>query len=202
MKVEVISEYGLDEALLGLGLSYGKTSELKKLTPAFRADMLDIAKKLASKGLAHNKFLRQIAVYLDVTAPFYFHKQLVTYKIGVTTQSESTMHTIMRKPFSSLQFEIDNFDSFDTMTINNLNSLRDKYLSSNNKEEKQQIWNKVIQTLPCSYLQRRIISANYEVLRAIFKQRAKHKLGLWKIFIDSVYRQINYPEFLWDVYNA
>ena len=98
MQVKVLSESGYRYALFGIGLSYGltsgKTTDQVALGDALLDRLYGIAKKLAHKGNAENKFLRQISVTLDVEAPIYWWKQADTYKVGTTSQSESTMHRI------------------------------------------------------------------------------------------------------------
>ena len=202
MIVKVLSEHGIEEALLGLGLSFGKTSAMARLDTESCAAMVEIAKKLAPKGLAHNKFLRQISLWLDVTAPIYWWKQMDTYKVGTVAQSESTMHTICAKPFEAADFELDDPDAlYVQQCLSVLNALRDDYLAADD-ERKKAVWRQIIQYLPESYCQRRIVSCNYEVLRCIFRQRAGHKLGEWRTFIDSVFANVLCTEFLEDVYHA
>ena len=48
--------------------------------------------RLAKAGTDHRKFMRMIAVYLDVTAPLYWWKEFDTYKVGTVSNSCSTMH--------------------------------------------------------------------------------------------------------------
>ena len=92
MKTTILSEYGFHEALLGMGLSYGKTSGVTSLWDIRDdAGLKERALKLAGLGKGHDKFLRMIVATLDVTAPLYWWKQFDTYKIGTAAQSESTM---------------------------------------------------------------------------------------------------------------
>ena len=97
------------DAMLGLGLSYGTTSymtlkTLMKHTDVFNS-LISLAKKLAWKQGGHNKFLETITLCLDITAPRYWWQEFDTYRVGVTKQSESTMHTIINKPFETIDFE-------------------------------------------------------------------------------------------------
>ena len=104
MRVRIISEHGYSEALFGLGLSHGVTSG--ESPHDFNiARMERVALKLAGKGGGHDKFLRQIAVWLDITAPLYWWKEFDTYKVGTTAQSESTMHTLLKTPLEEKSFE-------------------------------------------------------------------------------------------------
>ena len=55
---------------------------------------------LNAGGPVHAKYRRMIPVYLDITAPLYWWKEMDTYKIGVTANSCSTMHKIHAKEFT------------------------------------------------------------------------------------------------------
>ena len=185
MKVKVINESGYRMALMGIGLSYGLTSGKDVDDLVLGSALFDrlegIAKKLAHKSNAENKFLRQISVTLDVEAPFYFHKQLSTYKVGTVAQSESTMHTLTRTPITQDRFEHPIFPD----TLKHLEGLRQC-------GEFEQLVNE----LPCGWLQRRILSCNYAVLQNIYNQRRHHKLKEWHVFIDAVLEDLLHPEFI------
>ena len=185
MQVKVINESGYRMALMGIGLSYGLTSgkDIEELALGYKLfDRLEgIAKKLAHKGNAENKFLRQIVVTLDIEAPIYWWKQADTYKVGTTAQSESTMHTLTRTPITQDRFEHPIFPE----TLKHLEGLRQC-------GEFEQLINE----LPCGWLQRRIITCNYAVLQNIYQQRRHHKLKEWHIFIDAVLEDLWHPEFI------
>ena len=63
------------------------------------ANDLDLAVRLAKAGNDHRKFLRQIFVSVDITAPLYWWKEFDTYKVGTVANSCSTMHKIHHKTF-------------------------------------------------------------------------------------------------------
>lgn len=181
MKVKILSEWGHHEALLGLGLSHGLTSEKLAIPPDMIERLFSIAAALAHRGRGHNKFLRQVAVYLDIKAPRYWWIQFDQYKVGVVTQSESTMHTIMKQTLT-----INDFDCvvpLDFLTyINGCIARKDMF--------------SVVNLLPQGYLQRRIVSLNYAVLQEICAQRQNHKLDEWKTFIDAIKAGISHPEWV------
>ena len=202
MTVKFISSYGWCEALLGIGLSYGISSGIDLGGLHADSDLKDklteIAKSLAYKDNGENKFMRQISVWLDINAPLYWWKQMDQYKVGTTTQSESTMHTLMKS-----QLSIDNFEkpynpamevnedtekwALDMGTlIGTLNSYISEYKTDVRLDRKQFLFNAVVAMLPESFLQRRIWSGNISVLRNIVAQRYKHKLPQWRIFCDAV----------------
>lgn len=65
---------------------------------------LSLAKRLCKAGSDHRKFIRQIFVSVDVTAPLYWWKEYDTYKVSTTANSTSTMHKIHSKPFEMSDF--------------------------------------------------------------------------------------------------
>lgn len=159
---------------------------------------LNLAQRLVKAGHPHDKFLRQIFVSVDITAPFYVWKELDQYKVATVTDSESTMHKLTSKPITRERFEMDDYngslklydkepynidDYIDDMwdsIINYCETLRQKFLET--KDERY--WKELIRVLPESWLQKRHWSGNYSVVRSIVKQREGHRLSEWKAFID------------------
>ena len=188
MKVEVISIYGFDEALFGIGLSYGLTSNLNEI------DLLDlnnrntyvelykIAKKLAYLSGGENKFLRQIQVWLDLNMPRYWWSEFDTYKVGTTAQSESTMHTIHKTPITLEMFEGFTDCQRNVDIINDLETLRTTYLNTKDKK----YWRLLKQHLPESFLQRRIVNLNYAVIQNMLQHRYNHGLQEWRYFCEKM----------------
>ena len=147
---------------------------------------LGLAKRLARAGSDHRKYLRQIFISVDVTAPMYWWKEYDTYKVATVANSTSTMHKIHSKEFSRDDFSLDKLDEdsmafFDTM-IAKLEELRLKYTETKDK----QYWYDIIQLLPSSYNQMRTCSLNYETLINIYYARKGHKLDEWHTFCDFI----------------
>lgn len=147
---------------------------------------LGLAKRLARAGSDHRKYLRQIFVSVDVTAPMYWWKEYDTYKVATVANSTSTMHKIHSKEFSRDDFSLDKLDEdslafFDTI-IAKLEELRLKYVETKDK----QYWYDIIQLLPSSYNQMRTCSLNYETLINIYYARKGHKLDEWHTFCDFI----------------
>ena len=204
MKVRVIYESELDAALIGTGLSFGRTSgleieDIQNNKEGIRDKMLGVVRKLAPMGNGHNKAIRQTLIAIDITAPLSWWKQADTYKVSTVAQSESTIHTLTKYPFKKEDFEPFYDRRCLDFTINWLNELRETFLNTQDPDLKQQCWEDMVNGLPCGYMQRRIFTCNYETLRCIFRQRAGHKLGHWKTFINSVYEGIRHREFLQDL---
>lgn len=108
MKVDVLKVDGIEEALLGMGLSYGLTSD-KKIRclkdPKLAARLTKICAKCAQRGNGEDKFLRMIQIWADVTAPRFWWAEFDTYKVGTVALSESTMHTLGKRPLAQEDFE-------------------------------------------------------------------------------------------------
>jgi hypothetical protein len=147
---------------------------------------LTLARRLCRAGSDHRKFLRQILVSMDITAPLYWWKEFDTYKVGTVANSCSTMHTIHKKPFELDDFSHEHLNKFNLnlldMTIRNLNTDREHYLETKDKSD----WLQMIQTLPSSYNQRRTITLNYEVALNLYRARKNHKLPEWHTLCDHI----------------
>ncbi len=148
---------------------------------------LDLARRLARSGSDHRKYLRQIFVSVDITAPLYWWKEFDTYKVGTVANSTSTMHKIHAKAFEREDFSHDRLDegglAMLDATIAYLESERQKYLSD---KENRQPWHNMIQLLPTSYNQMRTVTMNYENLINIYYARRAHKLAEWHTLCDWI----------------
>lgn len=153
-----------------------------------------LAQRLIKAGNEHRKFLRQIFVSVDITAPLYWWKEFDTYKVGTVANSTSTMHKLATTPITLDCFEIDDYDrnlsladnpkddnelnhisAFEEDVIMVLENLRQKYLETKDKR----YWKELIRFLPESWLQKRTITMNYENIRNMYFQRKNHKLTEW-----------------------
>lgn len=148
---------------------------------------LNLAMRLARGGEPHCKYRRMITVWMDICAPLYWWKQMDTYKIGTTANSESTMHNISDREFTMSQFSI-NGEYDKTLWIDileKLNEYRELMNSAKEdgrKEDVVKYHSLIIQLLPESWNQMRTVCMNYSVLSNIYVQRRNHKLSEWKHF--------------------
>ena len=148
---------------------------------------LGLAKRLACAGSDHRKFLRQIFVSVDITAPLYWWKEFDTYKVGTVANSTSTMHKIHAKPFERSDFSCDRLDEGGLAALDSLVV----YLEEQRKmfcEDKtnKQSWHNMIQLLPSSYNQMRTVTMNYENLINMYYARKTHKLAEWHTYCDWI----------------
>ena len=144
---------------------------------------LDLAQRMIRAGSPNDKFLRQIFVSIDITAPLYWWKEMDTYKVGTTANSTSTMHKLASTPITIDCFETDDMDNsvagdFPHHILCYCEELRQKYLETKDIR----YWKELIRWLPESWLQTRTWTADYAVLRNIYHWRKNHKLTEWKQF--------------------
>ena len=147
---------------------------------------LGLAMRLRKAGSDHRKYMRQIFVSVDITAPLYWWKDYDTYKVATVANSTSTMHKIHSKPFSREDFSHDHMTeealaALDRM-IEVLEQLRLRFVETKEKDA----WYSMIQLLPESYQQLRTCSFNYETLVHIYFSRRDHKLAEWHTFCDWI----------------
>lgn len=167
---------------------------------------MKLMQKLYKGGTEHRKYLRMIAVTMDITAPLYWWKEFDTYKVGTVANSCSTMHKIHERPFVLDDFSWDHLLNtgcnlfgvekekglFLTLVqplqfltdyiIPSLNMCRSLYIETKDKA----YWWQMIQLLPTSYNQKRTVMMNYEVCANIVRQRRNHKLDEWHILCDEI----------------
>ena len=178
---------------------------------------LDLMQRLIKGGSEHRKFMRQIMVSIDITAPLYWWKEFDTYKIGTTANSTSTMHKLASTPIILDCFETDDYDpdiifeegvddsgdypSHYTEDIGCVIGERgDNYYSEETlisfleslrkkylETKDKRYWKELIRWLPESYLQTRTVTMDYENLYSIVRQRKGHKLTEWAAFIEWVH---------------
>jgi hypothetical protein len=158
------------------------------------ANDMKLAQRLIKAGNEHRKFMRQIFVSVDITAPLYWWKEFDTYKVGTVANSTSTMHKLATTPITLDCFEIDDYDrdlsladnpkdddeldnisTFEEDIIYVLENIRQKYLETKDKR----YWKELVRWLPESWLQTRTVTMNYENIRNMYFQRRNHKLTEW-----------------------
>ena len=147
---------------------------------------LSLATKLAVAGSDHRKFLRQIIVSMDITAPLYWWKEFDTYKVGTVANSTSTMHKIQAKEFTRDDFSCDRLSDDALSVLDGLIQYLEGERLRFNETKDRAHWHNIIQLLPSSYNQLRTVSMNYEVLINIYYARKSHKLAEWHVLCDAI----------------
>ena len=192
LKVERTSVMNMDNAIRGARNPMNSWARMdstydEKGNFVLGPNDLDLAKRLAHAGTDHRKFLRQIFVSMDITAPLYWWKEFDTYKVGTVANSTSTMHKIHTKKFERDDFSHDRLDegglaALDAV-ITYLESEREKFVAD---KSDRQSWHNMIQMLPSSYNQMRTVTMNYENLINVYYARRAHKLAEWHVLCDWI----------------
>ena len=199
MEVNIIEITGKTTALLGLGLSYGITSDLNILdfnhytNDSIFAKCLNIANNLAHKQGGHNKFLESINISLDIKAPRYWWSEFDTYRVGITKQSESTIHTLTKRQLTAADFN----GGIALITLDYLNTCIIKYNNAESKAKQEHIFHIIKVNLPEGYLQRRIVVLNAKTLQNIIAQRMNHRLPEWKFFCTTLHNSLPFHICSW-----
>ena len=191
MRYKVLYCAGYEQAVLGMMLSYGKTS-----FDAFTATDEDrdrVATKLAHMDGGHNKFLEQIQYWILIQAPLFWWKQADTYRVGISKSSESTMHKSWKNGLTQEMFETPIFQD----TLNNLNKFIDEYnADKTTTERKAYLQDLIIGNLPDAYLQTRLLNVNAKCLRNMYFQRRDHKLKQWRDFCAWIKTELPYGDLI------
>jgi hypothetical protein len=168
MKATLLDVHGFHAAVYGTRLS--KNNEVV-CNAMFTDDDLALLTKLSRLGPSHAKFLRVIQVWMSIKAPRYWWSEFDTYKVGTTALSQSTMHTLMKRELSCLDFEP---------------CVLQSVISSVNAEIKYGSLEVAKANLPEGFLQTRMVNANYQVLKAMYHDRKNHKLEEWREFCEFI----------------
>lgn len=191
IKLERTSVLNLENAMRGARNpmnSWSRTDSVYDETGNYilGANDLDLARRLAKAGPDHRKFIRQIFVSVDITAPLYWWKEYDTYKVATVANSTSTMHKIHSKAFEETDFSTDHMTEetkrhfLDFVAY--MEEVRKKFVETKDKT----YWYDLIQMLPTSYNQLRTCTLNYETLSNIYYARKSHKLEEWHSFCDWI----------------
>ena len=193
IKLENTSVMNFENAIRG---ARNPMNSWDKLDSSFDADGnfvfgpndLSLGRKLCKAGSDHRKFVRQIFISVDITAPIYWWKEFDTYKVGTVANSTSTMHKIHSKPFELSDFSTDKMvdSAKDCMQeiLKVLENLRQEFISD--KASNKDAWYSIIQLLPESYNQKRTVTLNYENAISMYYSRRNHKLSEWHVFCDWI----------------
>lgn len=190
IKFEQIEVWGIKHAIRGMR---NPLNSWERSDTVFDGDKMclgendiDLMTRLIRGGAPHRKFLRQIFVSVDITAPLYWWKEFDTYKVGTTANSCSTMHKIHAKEFELEDFSTEHLSSLSLSALRNLidvmNLEREHYIACKDKD----CWWQMIQLLPTSYNQKRTVTMTYENLLNMLEYRRCHKLDEWRMFCDWI----------------
>lgn len=191
IKIERTSVMNLDNAIRGARNAWNSWEKMDSRYDdqgkyILGENDLSLGNRLAKAGSDHRKYLRQIFISVDITAPLYWWKEFDTYKVGTVANSTSTMHKIHAKPFEIEDFSCDqmtgNTLEFMETVVAHLEKVRLKYVESKDKQD----WYDLIQLLPSSYNQMRTVTMNYENAISMYYARRNHKLKEWHVLCDWI----------------
>lgn len=162
----------------------------------------DLARRLIHAGSPeHAKFLRQICVWVDITAPRYFWSEFDTYKIGTTANSQSTMHRLFRDGVvkEEIDFPWGLNKVLDKVMLEEILAVNAAIeMCKNEGLDTEQGFLAIKALLPEGYMQTRMICLNYQVLRTMYHQRKNHRLPHWNSDFVSWVHTLPYSEFITD----
>ena len=191
LKVERISVCNMENAIRGARNPMNSWARMDSTYDengnfVLGANDLALASRLAAAGSDHRKFLRQVFVSMDITAPLYWWKEFDTYKVGTVANSTSTMHKVHTKEFSREDFSHDRLTPEGLRILDGIiEFLEEERVKFNDTQDKGH-WHNIIQLLPSSFNQMRTVSMNYEVLINIYYARRHHKLAEWHTLCEAI----------------
>lgn len=192
IRIDNLQVYGFESAILGARNPMNSWDRSDTTGYNIGDNDLKLIENLIKAGADHRKFLRQIMISFNVTAPLYWYKEMDQYKVGVTSNSTSTMHKLCSRPLTVHDFSFEDMHEQEWIVgvlLDNLNSRIRDYKAD--MKQNKSLWRTIIQLLPCAYNQTRTYTMNYEVILNIYKQRKNHKLSEWRDYCQ--YMRYNVP---------
>ncbi len=222
IKIENIKVYGILDALRGMR---NPLNSWAKADTTCKCDEVDghvielkigpnderLCNALTIGGQPHRKFLRQINVTMDITAPVYWWTEMDTYKVGTTRNSCSVQHKGASRDFTFDDFTFDDFSDianepnydniidpkwFDEtvkpVILASMNILRNRYVETKD----YRYFRLMRQIMPMGYNYKATWSGTYETLLNIFEWRHNHKLVEWHVFCDEIKKMSGMDLFL------
>jgi len=191
LKVERISVCNMENAIRGARNPMNSWARMDSTYDengnfVLGANDLALASRLAAAGSDHRKFLRQVFVSMDITAPLYWWKEFDTYKVGTVANSTSTMHKVHTKEFSREDFSHDRLTPEGLKVLDGIIEFLEAERVKFNDNKDRGHWHNIIQLLPSSFNQMRTVSMNYEVLINIYYARRHHKLAEWHTLCEAI----------------
>ncbi|MBQ8402776.1 MAG: hypothetical protein IJX14_12705 [Clostridia bacterium] len=184
IKLERTSVMNMENAFRGMRNpmnSWGKSDSYTDENGNYiigEADM-KLASTLIHSGSDDRKFMRQIFVSVDITAPLYWWKEYDTYKVATVANSTSTMHKIHAKPFCREDFSCERMTPAVLACLDQVIAVLEERRQVFTETKERAAWDDMIQLLPTSFNQMRTCSLNYETLINIYYARRNHKLPEW-----------------------
>lgn len=193
IRIDNLETYGFKSAMRGMRNPMNSWHLNDSTDDKIGDNDLKLLQQLTKAGPDHRKVLRQMMISCDITAPLYFWKEWDTYKVGVTTNSQSTMHKLCSRPLTIHDFSFEDMHDNEfivNVVLYNLNTRIRDYKKG--MKQNKSLWRTIIQLLPSAYNQTRTVTMNYEVVMNLYKQRRHHKLSEWQEFCAYMYNNLAY----------
>lgn len=184
--LERTSVMNLENAIRGMRNPMNSWSNSDSKNGIIGPNDLALARRLAKSGTDHRKYLRQIFVSVDITAPLYWWKEYDTYKVATVANSTSTMHKIHARPFSREDFSHERMTPAALACLDNIIAVLEERRQVFVETKERAAWDDIIQILPTSFNQMRTCTMNYENLIGMYHSRRNHKLDEWHTFCDWI----------------
>ena len=197
LRIDNLETYGFKSAMKGMRNPMNSWHLNDSTDDKIGDNDLKLLQQLTKAGPDHRKVLRQMMISCDITAPLYWWKEADTYKVGVTTNSQSTMHKLCSRPLTIHDFSFEDMHDNEfivNVVLDNLNTRIRDYKEG--LKQNKGLWRTIIQLLPSAYNQTRTVTMNYEVVMNIYKQRQHHKLSEWQEFCSYMYDNLAYFKYL------
>lgn len=166
---------------------------------------LALALKLTKSGSDHSKFLRQIFVSMDITAPMSWWWDFDTYKVATVRNSTSRMHKLGSRLLTFDDFSVDdeqgnvNITPFRKYVLEDLNKRIAEFqqLKKDGKmEEAMSLWREIVFDSPQSYNFKSTWTGNYEIMRNVYRARKNHKQREFRDFCKYIEENFPYSELI------
>ena len=193
INIKNLEVYGFDAAMRGMRNPMNSWHKNDTTNNVIGDNDLKLLQQLTKAGSDHRKVLRQMMISVDITAPLYWWKEFDQYKVGVTTNSTSTMHKLCSRTLTYYDFSFEDMQYSEWIVKAIINNLNDRIRDYNEgMRQNKSLWRTIIQLLPSAYNQTRTVTMNYEVMMNIYRQRKHHKLREWNEFCEYMYDNLAY----------
>ena len=185
MKIKVHEVRGFDPAIKGMRFPMDSNHLSDSYCDIIGPNDLELCRKLIKAGPSHRKFLRQIMIWVEVTASLKWWDEFDTY-LHTVKNSSSQMHKLGNRLLNKDDFENHISDKF----LSIVNSKIMTYMS----EKNQGNWRAMIDVIPQSFLYKRMVMLNYETILTMYPNRINHKMFEWKAFLREILAECAYLE--------
>jgi hypothetical protein len=186
MNIEKVYVSVIKNAMFGMRLPHDSEKLSDSAENKIGEEDLKLLKKLIKAGAEHRKALRMIHIQALVTMPMNWWIQFDTYKVATVANSRSRMHRLGKRLLTKDDFYITTWTEEMNIIFEGINKRINIFMKSQESSEKTKIWFEILDILPMSYQQERMIDFNYETLLIILKTRYNEKLkNEWRFFCNT-----------------